>query len=55
MSGRTETGEPVLELLERGSSANLMALALANGLAILPAEAAEITDSMPLRYEPFGS
>ncbi|QKC99674.1 molybdopterin molybdenumtransferase MoeA [Mesorhizobium sp. NZP2298] len=55
ISGRTETGEPVLELLERGSSANLMALALANGLAILPAEAAEITDSMPLRYEPFGS
>jgi len=51
--GRTETGEPVLELLERGSSANLMAIALADGIALLPADAAEITDAMPLRYEPF--
>ncbi|UVK49237.1 molybdopterin molybdotransferase MoeA (plasmid) [Mesorhizobium sp. AR07] len=55
ISGRTETGEPVLEMLERGFSANLMAIALANGIALLAPEAAEITDGMQLRYEPFGS
>ncbi|WP_446685992.1 hypothetical protein [Mesorhizobium kowhaii] len=55
MSGRSETGEPMLELIERGSSANLMAIALADGIALFPAEVAEITDSMPLRYEPFSN
>ncbi|AEH89918.1 gephyrin-like molybdotransferase Glp [Mesorhizobium opportunistum] len=53
ISGRTVTGEPVIKLLERGSSANLMAIALADGIAVLPAVAAEITLNMPLRYEPF--
>lgn len=53
ISGRTETGEPVLELLERGSSANLQAIALADGIAVLPPDAAEIIDGMSLRYEPF--
>ncbi|MFA6155974.1 gephyrin-like molybdotransferase Glp [Mesorhizobium sp.] len=53
ISGRTETGEPVLELLERGSSANLQAIALADGIALLPPDAAEIVDGMSLRYEPF--
>lgn len=53
ISGRTETGAPVIEMLERGSSANLTAIALADGIALLPPEAAEITDNMPLRYEPF--
>lgn len=55
ISGRTEMGEPVLEMLERGTSANLMAIALADGVALLPPEAGEITNSMPLRYEPFGT
>ncbi|MFC3320791.1 gephyrin-like molybdotransferase Glp [Mesorhizobium cantuariense] len=55
ISGRSETGEPMLELIERGSSANLMAIALADGIALFPAEVAEITDSMPLRYEPFSN
>ena len=31
----------------------MMAIALADGIALLPPDAAEITDSMPLRYEPF--
>ncbi|GLR45660.1 molybdopterin molybdenumtransferase MoeA [Mesorhizobium amorphae] len=53
ISGRTETGELVLEILERQSSASLMAVALADGIALLPPETAEITDGMPLRYEPF--
>ncbi|MHC2797440.1 hypothetical protein ACVINZ_006452 [Mesorhizobium jarvisii] len=30
-----------------------MAIALADGIALLPPEAADITDSMPLPYEPF--
>ncbi|MCV3243571.1 molybdopterin molybdotransferase [Mesorhizobium robiniae] len=55
ISGRTETGEPVLEMLERGSPASFMAIALADGIALLPPEAAEITNRMPLRYEPFGA
>ncbi|RUY42726.1 molybdopterin molybdenumtransferase MoeA [Mesorhizobium sp. M7A.F.Ca.CA.001.09.2.1] len=53
ISSRTETGEPVLEMLERGSSANLMAIALADGIALLPPDAAEITNGTLLRYEPF--
>jgi molybdopterin molybdotransferase len=43
----------VLQLLERGSSANLQAIALADGIAVLPPDAAEIIDGMSLRYEPF--
>lgn len=51
ISGRTETGEPVLELLERGSSANLLAIALADGIALLPPDASSIECGLPLRYE----
>ncbi|WP_245330159.1 MULTISPECIES: hypothetical protein [Mesorhizobium] len=41
--------------LERGTAANLMAVALADGIALLPPEAAEITNSMPIHYEPFAT
>ncbi|RRI01494.1 molybdopterin molybdenumtransferase MoeA [Mesorhizobium tamadayense] len=54
IAGRTETGEPVLEMLERGTPANLMAMALADGIALLPPEAADITTGIPLRYKPLG-
>ena len=52
--GRDELGRPVLDMLGRGSSASLMAMALADGIAVLPPEGVTIEVGLPLRYEPFG-
>jgi molybdopterin molybdotransferase len=51
---RDDLGRPVLEMLGRGSSASLMALALADGIAVLPPDIETIQPGLPLRYEPFG-
>ncbi|EHK52649.1 gephyrin-like molybdotransferase Glp [Allomesorhizobium alhagi] len=51
--GLDEIGRPVLDMLGRGSSASLMAMALADGIAMLPPDAATIDQGMPLRFESF--
>ncbi|MCV0395737.1 MAG: molybdopterin molybdotransferase MoeA [Rhizobiaceae bacterium] len=53
VAGRDGSGAPVLEMLGRGSSANLGAMAQAEGIALLPPEADMIEEGMPLRFEPF--
>lgn len=53
VAGRDVSGAPVLEMLGRGSSANLGVMALAEGIALLPPEADVIEEGMPLRFEPF--
>lgn len=50
---RDDFGRPVLEMLGRGSSASLMAMALADGIAVLPPDVESIQLGFPLRYEPF--
>jgi molybdopterin molybdotransferase len=49
---RDALGRPVLERLGRGASASLSPIALARGIAVLPAEAAQITPGMSLAMEP---
>ena len=51
--GRDDVGQPVLEMLGRGSSASLMAIALADGVAVLPPEVVAIEPGRSLRFEPF--
>ena len=53
IAGRTEAGVPVVDMLGRGSSANLSAMAAADGIALLPPEDEAISPGMPLRYEAF--
>lgn len=53
VSGRNDRGLPVLEMLGRGSSASLSAMALADGIALLPPHDEAIETGMSLRYEPF--
>lgn len=53
IKGRSQTGVPVVEMLGRGSSANLSAMAAADGIALLPPEDETISPGMPLRYEAF--
>ena len=55
VDGRDELGRPVLRMLGRGSSASLMAMAMADGIALLPPDASLIGKGMPLRFEPFCS
>jgi molybdopterin molybdotransferase len=50
---RDEQGRPELEMLGRGSSASLMSMALADGIAILPPDVEAIETGLSLRYEPF--
>lgn len=52
IAGREDIGRPVLEMLGRGSSASLMAMAQADGIAVLPPDVATIDYGMPLRFEP---
>ncbi|MEO3386887.1 gephyrin-like molybdotransferase Glp [Mesorhizobium sp. CAU 1741] len=52
-SGQTDAGMPILELLARGSSASLSAMAAADGIALLPPEDTAIEPGMLLRFEPF--
>ena len=54
-SAATNLGRPVLDMLGRGSSASLMAMALADGIALLPPGCEPDRDGMPLRFEPFCS
>ena len=51
--GRDEGGRPVLEILGRGSSASLSAIALADGIVVLPPYLQSIAIGLPLRFEPF--
>ncbi|MHB1109879.1 MAG: molybdopterin molybdotransferase MoeA [Devosia sp.] len=51
--GRDGLGRPVLEMLGRGSSANLSALAMADGIALLPPDAVSIESGARLRFQPF--
>lgn len=53
ITGRDEFGRPVLEMLGRGSSANLSAIALADGIALLPADLASIEAGLSLVFEAF--
>ncbi|SDA38762.1 gephyrin-like molybdotransferase Glp [Mesorhizobium qingshengii] len=53
VTGRDEFGRPVLDMLGRGSSASLMAMALADGIAMLPPDVGSIERGMPLRFESF--
>jgi molybdopterin molybdotransferase len=52
-TGRDPLGRPVLEMLSRGSSANLSALALADGVAMLPPDCVSIEVGGSLRFQPF--
>jgi molybdopterin molybdotransferase len=53
VAGRDDAGRPVLDMLGRGSSASLVAMARADGIAVLPPGVATIENGLPLRYEPF--
>lgn len=53
IAGRDEFERPVLEMLGRGSSASLSAMALADGIALLPADLASIEPGLPLVFEAF--
>lgn len=54
MTGRDELGRPILEMLGRGSSASLMSMALADGIAMLPPDISVIERGLPIRLESFG-
>ena len=49
--GRDELGRPILDMLGRGSSASLFAMALADGIALLPPDVNSIARGLPLRFE----
>ncbi|MFI0845562.1 gephyrin-like molybdotransferase Glp [Mesorhizobium sp. IMUNJ 23232] len=51
ITGRDDLGLPVLDMLGRGSSASLMAMALADGIAMLPPDVLSIHRGLPLRFE----
>ncbi|MBK8086422.1 MAG: molybdopterin molybdotransferase MoeA [Devosia sp.] len=53
-TGRDHHGRPVLEMLSRGSSANLSALALADGVALLPPDAELIAPGDLLSFQSLG-
>jgi molybdopterin molybdotransferase len=50
---RNSSGLPVLEMLGRGSSADLRAMAMAEGIAVLSPEIETIEEGMPIHFEPF--
>ena len=50
--GRDEMGHPVVDMLGRGSSASLSAMAMADGIAVLPPEMSLIKSGTVLRFEP---
>ncbi len=51
IAGRDELGRPVLDMLGRGSSASLMAMASACGIAMLPPDVRLVERGLPLRFE----
>lgn len=53
LAGYDQTGLPVLERLGKSVSATLLPLAQADGLAIVPAETAQVRAGEPLRWHPF--
>ncbi len=53
VTGRDPSGLPVLEMLGRGSSADLRAMAMAEGIAVFAPEVETIEEGMPIRFEPF--
>lgn len=54
VAGHTDVGIPVVEMLGRGSSASLSAMAAADGIALLPPEAEAIKRGIPIRFERIG-
>ena len=54
ITGRDGSGRPVLDMLGRGSSASLMAMSLADGIAMLPPDVVSIERGLPLSFESFG-
>jgi molybdopterin molybdotransferase len=53
IAGHDDIGRPVLEMLGRGSSASLMAMASADGIALLLPDAAVVEHGTMLQYESF--
>ena len=53
-AGRDESGRPILEMLGRGSSASLMSMALADGVAMLPPDVNAIERGQLVKFESFG-
>lgn len=53
INGRTEAGLPIVEMLGRGGSANLSAMASADGIAILPPDDEIIAPGTSLRLDMF--
>lgn len=53
-TGRDQLGRPILEMLGRGSSASLMSMALADGIAMLSPDIGFIERGLPIRFESFG-
>jgi molybdopterin molybdotransferase len=51
IASRDADGFPVLEMLGRGTSASLSALALADGIALLPPDVEAVEPGIPLRFE----
>ncbi len=51
IASRDADGIPVLEMLGHGSSASLSALALADGIALLPPDVEAVEPGTPLRFE----
>jgi molybdopterin molybdotransferase len=54
VAGHTDSGIPVVEMLGRGSSASLSAMAAADGIALLPPETEAVGRGMQLRFEWIG-
>lgn len=55
INGRTERGLPVLDMLGRGSSASLAAMAAADGIALLPPDLSSVEPGLAVQYEPISS
>ncbi|SJM32530.1 Molybdenum cofactor synthesis domain-containing protein [Mesorhizobium delmotii] len=55
ITGRDESGRPLLEMLGRGSSASLMAMSLADGIAMLPPDVVSIERGLLLSFESLSS
>lgn len=53
VSGYDELGRAVLEIIGRSSSASLMAMAQADGIAMLPPDLDMVPKGKPLHFEPF--
>jgi molybdopterin molybdotransferase len=53
IDGIDDTGRPLIEKLGRGGSARLRPLVMADGLAEIPADRADLADGSPIAFHPF--